>query len=141
VFHCAIKKRIEGGRVKETGKTGRRRRPVEMQRRRREVEGGGLDARTRPVSERRRGKGEMGHPGGTGRREDWAARVRRKGRMKMGRRRVWARRKRSGPRLKWEKEKGLGLEFSLFIFSNLFKLKHFSKSKHYKPFSKHFKDF
>jgi hypothetical protein len=90
VFHCAIKRRIDGGRAKETGKTGRWRRPVEMQRRRWEVEGGGPDARARPVSEGRRGKGEMGHWGGTARGEDWAARVRRKGRMKMGRRRVWA---------------------------------------------------
>jgi hypothetical protein len=38
VFHCAIKRRIEGGREKETGKTGRWRHPVEMQRRRREVD-------------------------------------------------------------------------------------------------------
>jgi hypothetical protein len=63
VFHCATKRRIEGGRAKETGKTGRRWRPVEMQRSRREVEGGGPDVRARPVSERRRGKGEMGHWG------------------------------------------------------------------------------
>jgi hypothetical protein len=44
---------------------------------------------------------------------------------KMGWRRVWARRKRSGPRLKLERGKGLGLEFFSKTFSNLFKLLNF----------------
>jgi hypothetical protein len=70
----------------------------------------------------RKERGELGREGGkTGRGEEgWAARVRRKRRRKMGRRRVWARRKRSGPRLKWENGKCLGLEFCFFskTFSN-----------------------
>jgi hypothetical protein len=44
VFHCAIKRRIKGGRAKETGKTGRRRRPVEKQRRGKGAAGGGRES-------------------------------------------------------------------------------------------------
>jgi hypothetical protein len=116
VFHCAIKRRIDGGRAKETGKTGRWRRPVEMQRRRWEVEGGGPDARARPVSEGRRGKGEMGHWGGNGPRRGLGRSGEKKGEDEDGPAACLGRRKRSEPRLKWEKEKGLGLEFSLFLY-------------------------
>jgi hypothetical protein len=91
VFHCAIKRRIKDGRAKETGKTGRRRRPVEMQRRRREVEGSGPDARARPVSERRRGKKKWATGGVLGRKREsrprgvrWAAGFGPKGRGGLG---------------------------------------------------------
>jgi hypothetical protein len=50
---------------------------------------------------------------------------------KMGRRRVWARRKRSGLRLKWEKGKGLGLEFFFpKPFQTFFKLLNFQNFTH-----------
>jgi hypothetical protein len=46
----------------------------------------------------------------------------------------------------WAEREGRGKRVGFWFFLTLFllkpfKLKHFSKSKHYKPFSKHFKDF
>jgi hypothetical protein len=77
VFHCAIKRRIKGGRAKETGKTGRRRRWMRAEEAL-EV-GGGADMRGQAVSHwREKGGGVLGRGEEMGREREVGRRERKK---------------------------------------------------------------